>query len=64
MQDFQSLSHTTWDCKHHLVWVPKYRKKALYGSLRKHLGDVLRELALQKRAPLWKVTLRATTFTC
>ena len=50
MQDFQSLSHTTWDCKYHLVWIPKYRKKLLYGNLRKHLGDVLRELALQKES--------------
>jgi len=52
MQDFQSLSHTTWDCKYHLVWIPKYRKKALYGNLRKHLGDVLRELALQKESKI------------
>jgi len=48
MQDFQSLSHATWDCKYHLVWIPKYRKKVLYGNLRKYCGDVLRELALQK----------------
>jgi len=52
MQDFQSLSHTTWDCKYHLVWIPKYRKKVLYGNLRKHLGDVLRELALQKESKI------------
>jgi putative transposase len=52
MQDFQSLSHTTGDCKYHLVWIPKYRKKALYGKLRKHLGDVLRKLALQKESKI------------
>jgi putative transposase len=52
MQDFQSLSHATWDCKYHLVWIPKYRKKVLYGNLRKHLGDVLRELALQKESKI------------
>ena len=50
MNDFGSLSHTAWDCKYHLVWIPKYRKKVLYGSLRKYLGDVLRELALQKES--------------
>jgi putative transposase len=50
MTDLKSLSHTTWDCKYHLVWIPKYRKKVIYGQLRKHLGDVLRELALQKES--------------
>ena len=50
MNDFQSLSHTTWDCKYHLVWIPKYRRKVLYGHLRKYLGDVLRELALHKES--------------
>ena len=47
MNDFRSLSHTTWDCKYHLIWIPKYRKKVLFGSLRKYLG-VFRELALQR----------------
>nr|MBP7323672.1 IS200/IS605 family transposase [Deltaproteobacteria bacterium] len=46
----QSLSHTRWECKYHVVWIPKYRKKVLYGEIRKHLGDLLRELALQKES--------------
>lgn len=50
MNDFRRLSHTTWDCKYHLVWIPKYRKKLIYGSLRKYLGEVLRELALQRES--------------
>ena len=50
MQDFRSLSHTTWDCKYHLVWIPKYRKKVFYGNLRRQCDDVLRELALQKES--------------
>ena len=50
MKDFQSLSHTTWDCKYHLVWIPKCRRKVLYGQLRKHLGAVFRELALHRAA--------------
>ena len=50
MNNFHSLSHTTWDCKYHLIWIPKYRKKVLFGSLRKYLGDVFRELALQKES--------------
>ena len=48
MNDVKNLSHTAWDCKYHVVWIPKYRKKLLYGQLRKHLGEVLRELARRK----------------
>ena len=50
MKDVSSLSHTTWDCKYHLVWIPKYRKKVIYGQLRKYLGEVFRELALRKES--------------
>ena len=50
MNDFRSLSHTKWDCKYHLIWIPKYRKKVLFGSLRKYVGDVFRELVLQKES--------------
>jgi len=48
MYDIQSLSHTMWECKYHLVWIPKCRKKIIYGELRKYLGDIFRELARQK----------------
>lgn len=48
MYDSQSLSHTKWECKYHIVWLPKYRKKALFVELRKYLGEILRELAKQK----------------
>jgi len=48
MNDNQSLSHTMWDCKYHVVWIPKYRKKAIFVELRKHLGEILRDLAGQK----------------
>jgi len=50
MDDFESLSHTKWDCKYHVVFIPKYRRKALYGQLRMHLGEVFRKLALQKES--------------
>ena len=50
MEEYQSLSHTKWDCKYHMVWIPKYRKKVLYGQLRRELGPVLRELATQKES--------------
>ena len=58
MNDYQSLSHTTWDCKYHLVWIPKYRKKAIYGDIRRYLGDVLRELALQRESKILEGHLR------
>lgn len=45
MNNIKSLSNTAWDFKSHLVWIPKYRKKILYGPLRMHLGDVRHELA-------------------
>ncbi len=48
MYDSQSLSHTKWECKYHIVWMPKYRKKALFVELRNCLGEILRELAKQK----------------
>ena len=48
MRDYQSLNHTTWDCKYPVVFIPKRRKKAIFGAIRKHLGKVLHELAVQK----------------
>ena len=48
MNDEQSLSHTKWECKYHIVWIPKYRKKAIFEDLRKYLGEIFRELAAQK----------------
>lgn len=48
--DVQSLSHAVWECKYHIVWIPKYRKKTLYGQLRRYLGDVFRRLARQKES--------------
>ncbi len=50
MNNYNKLNHTTWECKYHLVWIPKYRKKLIYGNLRRYLGEVLRELALQKES--------------
>jgi putative transposase len=50
MNNKQSLSHTVWECKYHLVWIPKYRRKKLYGQIREYLGDVFKELARQKES--------------
>ena len=43
-----SLAHTKWECKYHIVFIPKWRRKVLYGQLRKSLGEVFRDLARQK----------------
>jgi putative transposase len=48
--DVESLSHTKWECKYHVVWIPKYRKKSLYGELRRYLGSTFRELAMQRES--------------
>jgi putative transposase len=48
MNEPESLNHTKWECKYHVVFIPKYRRKALYGELRKHVGEVFRSLAEQK----------------
>lgn len=50
MDKFESLSHTKWTCKYHVVFIPKGRRKALYGTLRPHLGEVFRTLAQQKES--------------
>jgi putative transposase len=39
MDDYESLSHTKWDCKYHVVFIPKYRRKVLYGELKQYLGE-------------------------
>lgn len=50
MNDTQSLSHAKWDCNYHVVWMPKCRRKMLYGQLRKNLGEVFHELARQNES--------------
>lgn len=52
MHDWRSLSHVRWDCKYHVVFVPKYRKKALYGKLRGQVGEILHDLCKQKGVDL------------
>jgi len=48
MHDWRSLSHVRWDCKYHVVIVPKYRKKVMYGKLRRQVGPILRRLSQQR----------------
>ena len=45
MRDYKSLAHTKWNCKYHVVFIPRYRKKLIYGDLRSHLGEIFHELA-------------------
>ena len=48
MDDMESLNHSVWDCKYHVVFIPKYRRKTLYVQLRREMGPVFRSLAEQK----------------
>ncbi len=50
MDDYESLNHTKWECKYHIVFIPKCRRKKLYQQLRQHLGEVFRQLAQRKES--------------
>ena len=51
-QDHNHLNHATWECKYHVVFTPKYRKKMLFGQIRRHLGSVFHELARRKECQI------------
>jgi putative transposase len=50
--DESSLSHTRWDCKYHIVFSPKFRRKVIYGKLKKDIGKILRELCERKEVEI------------
>ena len=52
MDDYESLKHTRWECKYHVVFIPKCRRKKLYEQLRQHLGEVFRQLAQQRESQI------------
>ena len=52
MKTPNSIAHTTWICKYHVVWIPKYRKKQLFGLIRTELAPVMKELARQKESEI------------
>ncbi len=52
MPDTNTLSHTTWNCKYHIVFAPKYRRKAFYGQKRLEIGEILRELCKWKEVTI------------
>ena len=59
MRDSPSLSHTKWDCKYHIVFIPKRRKKVIYGNLRRSLGTIFHELASHKGCEIWEGHLKS-----
>ncbi|MBT9448424.1 MAG: IS200/IS605 family transposase [Desulfobacterales bacterium] len=59
MHDWKSLSHVRWDCKYHVVIVPKYRQKKFYGKFRRKVGEILHELSRQKRVEILEGHLMA-----
>ena len=52
MSNYKTLQHTQWDCKYHVVFIPKYRRKVLYGTIRQHLGEIFRRLARQRECEI------------
>ena len=52
MDDYESLKHTRWECKYHVVFIPKCRRKKLYEQLRQQLGEVFRQLAQQRESKI------------
>ena len=52
MNDIQSLSHSRWRCQYHIVFAPKYRRKAIYGKIKTDIGQILRKLCEQKKVEI------------
>ena len=52
MSNYKTLQHTEWDCKYHVVFIPKYRRRVLYGTIREYLGESFRRLARQKECEI------------
>ena len=59
MDEYESLSHSKWECKYHVVFIPKCRRKVLYKSLRQHLGEVFKQLAEQRESRIEQGHLQA-----
>ena len=52
MNDFKSLNHTRWNCKFHVIFIPKWRRKVIYGKIKDQLGDIFHELAKRKESQI------------
>ena len=60
--DINSLSHTSWNCKYHLVFAPKFRRQAIYGKLKQDVGKILRELCERKGVEIIEAEYNNRTF--
>jgi hypothetical protein len=60
MDEFDSLSHSQWECKYHVVFIPKCRRKTLYEQSRRYLGELFRKLTEQKESRIEERVLSAT----
>ena len=58
MRDWRSQAHVKWECKYHVVWVPKYRRKVLYGKVRTRAREIIRELCQQKGVEIVEGNIR------
>ena len=58
MDEYESLSHTKWECKYHVIFIPRCRRKTLYGKLWEHLGEVFKRLAEEKESRIEEGYLR------
>lgn len=52
MHEWQSLAHVRWECKYHVVFIPKYRRRVIFGKRRAQIGAILRDLCVQKKIDL------------
>ena len=59
MDEYESLSHSRWECKYHIVFIPKCRRRTLYEQLRQHLGEVFHKLARQRESQILEGHLMA-----
>jgi len=52
INEYERLNHSVWECKYHVVFIPKYRRKALFGAIKKELGVIFKDLARQKESTI------------
>ena len=64
MKDWQSQAHVKWDCKYHVVIIPKYRRKVLYGRMRRGIGQICGTCAVRRISSWLRVRQCLTTSTC
>ena len=63
MKDNNSLAYSTWNCKYHLVFAPKYRRMEIYGQIRKDIGVIIRRLCEQKEIEIYRSRVMSKPYT-